>query len=149
MASDQERVLVAPCGIYCGACRRYKASTDKALRKQIAEQTGVPVEEVYVCAGCWPMQGRVKMSGAEPTCETYACAVENKKVEFCYQCDDFPCLKLAPCLDWAPRSPHNTKIYSLLLLQKLGIDALVEKYPTILKQYRQGKKPKLGGDIQL
>jgi hypothetical protein len=149
MASDQERALIAPCGIYCGACRRYLAGTDKALREQIAEERGVPVEEVYVCAGCRPMRGRVKMAGGEPACDTYACAVNDKKVEFCYQCQDFPCPKLAPCLDLAERSPHNTKMYSLMLLQKLGIDALIEKYPSILKQYRQGKKPKLGGEIQL
>jgi hypothetical protein len=149
MASDQERALIAPCGIYCGACRRYLAGTDKALREQIAEERGVPVEEVYVCAGCRPMRGRVKMAGGEPACDTYACAVDDKKVEFCYQCQDFPCQKLAPCLDLAERSPHNTKMYSLMLLQKLGIDALIEKYPGILKQYRQGKKPKLGGEIQL
>jgi hypothetical protein len=149
MASDQERALIAPCGIYCGACRRYQARTDKALREQIAEQKGVPVEEIYVCAGCRPMRGRVKMAGGEPVCDTYACAVDDKKLEFCYQCDEFPCLKLAPCLDWAQVSPHNTKMFSLILLKKLGIDALIEKYPDILRKYRQGKKPKLGGDIQL
>jgi hypothetical protein len=149
MASDQERALIAPCGIYCGACRRYQARTDKALREQIAEQKGVPVEEIYVCAGCRPMRGRVKMAGGEPVCDTYACAVDDKKLEFCYQCDEFPCLKLAPCLDWTQVSPHNTKMFSLILLKKLGIDALIEKYPDILRKYRQGKKPKLGGDIQL
>jgi len=149
MASDQERALIAPCGIYCGACRRYQARTDKALREQIAEQKGVPVEEVFVCAGCRPLRGRVKMAGGEPVCDTYACAVDDKKLEFCYQCQDFPCLKLAPCLDRAQVSPHNTKMFSLSWLQKYGVDALIEKYPGLLKQYRQGKKPKLGGDIQL
>jgi len=149
MASDEERVLIAPCGIYCGSCRRYQAHTDKNLRKQIAEEKGIPVEEVFVCAGCRPMGGRVKMAGGEPVCETYACAVNDKKVEFCYQCEDFPCSKLAPCVDHAQDSLHNTKVYSLIWLQKSGIDALIEKYPNILRQYRQGKKPKIGGDIQL
>jgi hypothetical protein len=149
MANDKERELVAPCGIYCGACRRYLARTDKALRKQIAEEKGTSVEEVYVCAGCRAMRGRVKMAGGEPVCETYACAINDNKVEFCYQCDEFPCQKLAPCLDGAQKSPHNTKIYSLLLLEKLGVDALIEQYPDVLKKYRQGKKPKFGGDIKL
>jgi hypothetical protein len=149
MPSDEERELVAPCGIYCGACRRYLARTDRALREQIAKERGTPLEEVYVCAGCRPMRGRVKMAGGEPACDTYACAINDKKVEFCYQCDEFPCLKLAPCLDGAQRSPHNTKVYSLLLLQKSGADALIEQYPDILRRYRQGKKPRFGGDIQL
>jgi len=149
MASDEERALIAPCGIHCASCRRYQARTDKALRKQIAEQKGVPVEEIFVCAGCRLMWGWVKMSGGEPVCDTYACAVNDKKVEFCYECEGFPCLKLAPCADRAQENPHNTKVYSLIWLQKLGIDAWLEKYPSILRQYRQGKKPKTGSDIQL
>lgn len=148
MASDEERTLIAPCGVYCGLCRRYQARTDKTLRKQIAEQRGVPVEELYVCAGCQPMRGRVKISGGEPVCETYACAV-NKKLEFCYECADFPCSKLAPCADRANETPHNIKVYSLLLLQRLGIDAWLKRYPTLLRQYRQGKKTKPGSVIQL
>jgi outer membrane PBP1 activator LpoA protein len=96
------------------------------------------------------MGGRVKMAGGEPVCDTYACAVNDKKVEFCYQCEDFPCLKLAPCADRAQETPHhNNKVYSLVRLQKLGIDAWLEKYPNMLRQYREGKKPKIGGDIQL
>ena len=149
MASDEERALIAPCGLYCGSCRLYQARTDKTLRKQIAERKGIPVEELFVCAGCRPMRGRVKMSGGEPVCDTYACAVNDKQVEFCYECDDFPCLKLAPCADRAQEIPHNTKIYNLLWLQKLGIDAWLGKYSSLLRQYRQGKKPKSGGDIQL
>jgi len=149
MASDEERALISPCGLYCGLCRRYQARTDETLRKQIAEQRGVPVEELYVCAGCRPLRGRVKISGGEPVCETYACAVNEKKVEFCYQCADFPCLKLAPCADRANETPHNNKVYNLVLLAKLGIDAWLERYPTLLRQYRQGKKTKAGSDIQL
>ena len=79
----------------------------------------------------------------------YACAVNDKKLGFCYECEDFPCLKLAPCADRAQETPHNIKVYSLIWLQKLGIDAWFEKYPNILRQYRQGKKLKTGGDIQL
>ena len=148
MSSEEERTLIAPCGLYCGGCRRYQARTDKALRKQIAEQQGVPVEEVFVCAGCRPMRGRVRIAGGEPVCDTYACAL-NKKVEFCYQCEDFPCLKLAPCADRAREIPHNTKVYNLILLQKLGIDAWLDRYESLLRQYRKGKKPRPGGDIQL
>jgi hypothetical protein len=149
MASDEERALISPCGLYCGLCRRYQARTDETLRKQIAEQRGVPVEELYVCAGCRPLRGKVKISGGEPICETYACAVNDKKVEFCYQCEDFPCLKLAPCADRAQQTPHNNKVYDLVLLAKLGIDAWLKRYPTLLRQYRQGKKTKAGSDIQL
>ncbi len=149
MANDEKRTLISPCGLYCGDCRRYRARTDKTLLKKIAEKYDIPVEEVFVCAGCRPMRGRVKIAGGEPVCDTYACATDNKKVEFCYQCEDFPCLKLAPCADRAQETPHNTKVYNLLCLQKLGVNAWLENYPRLLKQYQQGKKPKTGSDVQL
>ncbi len=149
MASDEERALIAPCGIYCGNCPLYEARTNETLRTKIAERQGIPVEKVFLCAGCRPSKGGVQASGGEPVCDTYACAVNDKKVEFCYECEDFPCLKLAPCADRAQEIPHNTKVYNLILLHKLGIDAWLEKYRSRLKQYRQGKKPKSGGDIQL
>ena len=149
MASDEERALITPCGLYCGICPLYLARTDEALRKRIAEGQGIAVEEVFVCDGCRPLGGKIPMAGGELVCDTYACAVDDKKIEFCYECADFPCLKLAPCADRAQELPHNTKVYNLLLLQKDGIDAWIEKYPSLTKQYRRGKKPKPGGDIQL
>lgn len=148
MAGDEERALISPCGLYCGACPLYLARTNDGLRKRIAEGQGIPVEQVVLCAGCRPMQGRIPVVG-ESVCATYTCAIDNKKAEFCYECQDFPCLKLAPCADRAGEIPHNTKVYHLLLLQKEGIDAFIKKYPDLMRQYRRGTKPKPGGDIQI
>jgi hypothetical protein len=142
-------MLIAPCGIYCGSCPLYRARTDETLRNKIAERQGLPVEKVLVCAGCRLAKGNVKVAGGTPICDTYACAVNDKKVEFCYQCEDFPCLKLAPCADRAQVIPHNTKVYNLVLLQKLGVDAWLDRYESSLRQYLQGKKPRPGGEIQL
>ena len=88
------------------------------------------------------------MAGGDPVCDTYACALE-KNVEFCYECDEFPCLKLAPCADRAQELPHNTKIYHLILLEKLGVDSYIQQYPGMLRQYLRGKRPKPGGEIQV
>jgi len=149
MASDKERMLIAPCGIYCGNCVLYRAHTDQALREKIAQRLGIPAKKVPVCIGCRPAKGNIKVAEGTPICDTYACAVNNKRVEFCYQCEDFPCLKLAPCADRAQEIPHNTKVYSLVLLQKLGVDAWLEGYETLLRRYFRGKKPQPGGAIQL
>lgn len=108
----------------------------------------VPVEKLFLCPGCRALKGEIPMAGGQPICATYACAVNDRKVEFCYQCADFPCPKLAPCADRAAEIPHNTKIYHLVLLQKLGVDAWLEKYPAMMKQYQRGKKPKPGDSIQ-
>jgi len=125
------------------------ARTDEVLRKRIAEGQGITIEEVYLCLGCRPAQGRIPGVGEGPVCDTYACAVDDKKVEFCYECDGFPCLKLAPCADRAQEIPHNTKVYQLVLLQKEGIDTWLQGYPGRIRNYRRGKKPRPGGDIQL
>ena len=149
MASDEDRALITPCGLYCGSCPLYIARTDETLRTKIAERQGILVEKVLVCAGCRPLQGLIPVFGLGAVCETYACAVDDKKVEFCYECEDFPCLKLAPCADRAQEIPHNSKVYNLIWLQKEGIDTWLERYPNLMRQYLRGKKPKAGGAIQL
>ena len=149
MATQEERELISPCGLNCGVCPLYIARTDETLRKRIAEGQGIPVENVFVCAGCRPAQGRIPGVGSGPVCDTYSCAVDNKGVEFCYECDDFPCLKLAPCADRAQEIPHNTKVYQLVMLQKEGIDNWLQRYTDRIRNYRRGKKPRPGGDIEL
>jgi hypothetical protein len=92
------------------------------------------------------MKGRMAGIG-EPVCSTYACTV-SQNVEFCYECADFPCLKLAPCADRAGEIPHNTKIYNLLIIKKDGVDAFTQNYRTRIRQYLRGKKPRPGGEIE-
>jgi hypothetical protein len=125
------------------------AKTDESLRQRIAEGQGIPVEQVFVCAGCRPMQGRIPGVGSGPVCDTYACSVDSKNIEFCYECGDSPCLKLAPCADRAQQLPHNTKVYQLVLLQKEGIDSWLQKYPDRIRNYRRGKKTRPGGDVEI
>ena len=146
MATEEGRALIAPCGLYCGVCALFKARIDKEFRVKLAQERGIPVEELFLCAGCRPMRGRVKAAGGQPICDTYAC-VQSKGVEFCYQCNEFPCLKLAPCADKADK-PHNSKVYNLVLLQKLGIDEWLKLKERLLRQYRYGKKPTTGGELE-
>jgi hypothetical protein len=147
MADAELIELITPCGLYCGVCPLYKARTDEALRGKIAGAMGIPVESVFLCPGCRPLKGECPQAGGDPVCETYACA-ERKGVRYCYECADFPCLKLAPCADRARELPHNAKVYHLLLLEKMGADAFLEQYPVLTKQYLSGKKPRPGGEVQ-
>jgi len=146
MAAEEERALIAPCGLYCGTCALFKARKDREFRARLAEERGIPVEELFLCAGCRPMRGQVKAAGGQPVCDTYAC-IEGKGLDFCYQCHDFPCLKLAPCIDKHDK-PHNTKVYNLVLLQKLGIEEWLKRKERLLAQYRYGKKLTTGGDLE-
>ena len=148
MATDEIRALIAPCGAYCGRCPLYLARTDQSLRQKMAERQDIPVEKVIVCAGCRQLRGKVKVAGGDPICHTYACAVDQRGLEFCYECDDFPCENLHPCADRTREIPHNLKVYNLLRLQKEGIDTWLEHYPERIKRFYQGKKSKPGGAIE-
>jgi len=139
------KTLISPCGLYCSACPVFLARTDASLRQRLAEARGVTPDKVFVCAGCKPMQGRV--FSAPEACPTWVCAT-GRKVEFCYECPDFPCLKLAPCADRAQELPHNTKVYNLVLLQKEGAEVFAGRYRDRIRQYLRGKKPHTGGEIQ-
>jgi len=145
--TDKERTMIAPCGLYCGDCPLYLATIDPEMKRKIATARGVSEDKLVLCAGCRPLKGKIPVVG-ENVCSTYACIV-SKGLEFCYECAEFPCLRLAPCADRAAELPHNTKIYNLLLLKKEGTETFVKNYRTRLNNYRRGRKPKPGGEIQL
>ena len=139
--------LVAPCGLYCGGCPIFRASSDSALAEKLAQTLSIPPEKVN-CLGCRGEKGHIRMMG-EPVCPTYQCCIEQKGLQFCYQCDDFPCLKLAPCADKAQTLPHNTKVYNLVLLQKLGSEKWLQRAQQLWNQYFRGKKERGGDELKV
>jgi len=124
----KKNLLEAPCGIHCGLCPLHLAITDEALRKRLAERLNMPPDKV-VCPGCRAVDGFCPVIPEQ--CATWLC-VKKKGVEFCCECADFPCVKLAPCADKAPLRPHNIKVYSLTLRKTKGAyewsKAIVEIY---------------------
>ena len=136
--------LAAPCGLFCGACMVLKASEDRELAEKLAPRLGRPVELVR-CRGCRAEQG--KIMGQTP-CATYQC-VTAKGYSFCYECPDFPCLKLAPTSYRADVWPHNQKVYNLVLIQKMGVKKWVEEAANIYRRYYRGKKDRGGSDLKL
>lgn len=139
--------LVAPCGLYCGTCPVLKASNDSVLAQKLAQTMGIPAEQVN-CLGCRAEKGHIKVMG-EPACPTYQCCIQQKGLQFCYQCEDFPCLKLAPCADKAQMLPHNTKVYNLVLLQKLGVEDWLDGAQQGWRQYFRSKKERGGDELRL
>lgn len=131
-----DRELIAPCGIHCEPCPLYRARTDEKLRKSLAERMGVPAEYVR-CDGCRPTKGS-PMPLRGKVCPTYSCP-EEKGIAFCHECSDFPCRLLHPVLDRAEVLPHNTKLMSLLVMKRDGIERWAEQYPTLQKRYFEGK----------
>ena len=111
----------APCGVHCKSC----------LGKKI-----------YNCKGCRLLQGKIKDF---PLCKTYQCVTE-KGYSFCYECDDFPCEKLQPTVNFEIFLPHNSKIYNLLMIKKLGIFKWNEICEEKIRLYYRGRKVRYGGD---
>ena len=139
--------FVAPCGLFCDSCPVFRASSDDALAQRIAQTLDIPPEQVN-CLGCRVVKGHTKIMG-EPVCPTYHCCIEQKRLQFCYQCGDFPCLKLAPCADKANMMPHNSKVYNLVLLQKLGVEKCQNMAPQLWRQYFNGKKERGGDELKV
>ena len=141
--------LLTPCGYCCLSCPSYEESTctDEVAFQKEAARANLTVEEVRgSCAGCRPKQG---MPFGDVLCQTFDCCVNKKSLDFCYQCEDFPCPKLAPISERAEVRRHNTKIYNLLMLKKLGLDEYIRESGELSLQWVRGRTPIPGGDVQV
>ena len=134
---SEEIELIAPCGLYCGSCYIYQAGFDKDLAEIVAKDRGYAVEDVR-CVGCRGTNGRGWPEVGQPVCETYECCVNRKNLQFCSQCDEFPCLKLAPCRNSPP--PHNMKVYNLVMIKKMGAENWVKEAGETYTRYFRKKK---------
>ena len=104
---------ISVCGIACEKCPR--------MQKGICPNGN---------EGCTP-----KLTGP---CKIKHCAVE-KKVRYCFECDEFPCSKLAPAADKADILPHNTKLFNLCMIKKIGLEDFIKKSLEIKQTYYKGK----------
>ena len=128
--------MTAPCGLSCFNCVVYQANENEGLRKMISKKLGIPVEKA-VCRGCRHEDGNCPILPTE--CSVYPC-VEEKGLTFCFECADFPCDKLHPYVDMAERLPHNTKVFNLCLIKKMGLESWAkDKANSVNETYFKGK----------
>ncbi len=89
--------LVAPCGLYCGACPMYIAtqSKDEEKIKALMKQFGrgnMPMEDI-LCDGCI---GSGRLASFCRKCEIVACASKKAaKSKLCSDCAEFACDRIA------------------------------------------------------
>ena len=119
------REMTAPCGLDCFNCPMYLAKDNPDLQEKIAATIGLPPEKAY-CDGCRPQGGAIANLGRTEPCNAYRCA-EERGVEFCCDCDAFPCDHLHPYADKAFQVPHNTKVFNLCLIKKMGLEKWAEE----------------------
>jgi hypothetical protein len=132
---DNEK-LTAPCGLACFLCELYEDNLTDELSELLQAKLGVTKEEA-ACKGCRQQNG--KHFHLPEGCATLDC-VKAKGVELCSDCEEFPCLLLAPVADKAAQYPHNMKLYNLCRIRKVGLDHWIEKEAgQIRKKYFTGK----------
>ncbi len=138
MNAQELKSLTAICGIDCFNCEFFHTNIDAffagmpADRRAGFEARGMTIDKAR-CQGC-------RVSGCpvlDGKCETLACARE-RKVEFCYDCRDFPCAKLQPLVQNAAHFPHNLKVYNLCAIKNRGIEAWAAESQEIRRRYFTG-----------
>jgi len=129
--------LTAPCGKDCFNCPLYIGEENKENRENFFRSRNIPSEK-FQCKGCRANNGYCEgltILGIHPECKTYEC-VQQKNVEFCYECDEFPCFRLQPLADRSDRVPHALKIFNLCMIQKMGVEKwAVEHSKRIFAEY--------------
>jgi hypothetical protein len=112
------------------------ANEDPEIQAMVSEELGIPLEQA-VCRGCRNENGKCAVIPME--CSVYPCA-EKKGVQFCCDCSDFPCDHLHPYADQATKLPHNTKVFNLCLIKKMGIESWAKnKAKSVKDVYFSGK----------
>ena len=120
--------MTAPCGLPCFNCQFYLANHDDEVRahvERLLTLNGVPLD-VMLCRGRRNQKGVLESHklffNRSGPCPAYECST-GKGIDFCYECTDFPCDHLHPHADRATVVPHNTKVFNLCLIRRMGLEA--------------------------
>ncbi|CCK81324.1 DUF3795 domain-containing protein [Desulfobacula toluolica] len=96
----------------------------RAVVEKMSEEYNVPVE-IMLCKGCRNHDGKIPLQkyifGDSHSCAAYECS-KNKGLDFCGDCNEFPCDNLHPYADRATELPHNMKVFNLCLINKMGLE---------------------------
>jgi predicted amidophosphoribosyltransferase len=109
------------CGLNCGACPvgLVNESGDSSLLAKMAEDWGRKPGEI-ICGGC-----KSDVTAAFCSrCRMRLCAMQ-KRLEFCFECPDYPCEKLTAFRN--DDAPHHSAIFrNLGEIRDLGVEAWLE-----------------------
>jgi len=124
MSSNKD--LVSTCGLYCGACGIYLATQENYGEKIL--QYAVVLNQTFeqtLCDGCGAKRKSLHCS---KVCTFIDCKLRNG-VNFCTDCNEFPCLAL---IDFKSKTPHRAEIIdSQYRMREIGI----EKWLIEMKDY--------------
>ncbi len=120
---EDERNLVAPCGMNCGLCTAYLA-----YARNIPKQRGI-----QYCMGC-------RIRNKNCAFIKKACPQKvGKDINYCFECPQMPCPHLKT-LDARYRRDYNTSlIKNLEFMKEHGVDAFIKT------QHEEHRCSKCGG----
>lgn len=118
--------LIAPCGMNSAICSHHLALEHDVKGKGI---------RMPYCTGCRPRDKNCAF--LKKRCELLV----NKRVEYCYECNDFPCQNLKRIDKRYRRDYHMSMIENLEYIKKHGITQF------LVKEYEKWKCPECGGVI--
>lgn len=124
--------FAAVCGLFCPGCSLYIATTEDDTERlaRIAAMFGVSEEEVR-CLGC-----RSEVKGPYcKMCKMVTCSDE-RGVEFCAQCSDYPCEII---VEFQAAMPHRADLFrSGERIRGIGFEAWLKE------TYREYRCPQCG-----
>jgi len=125
----------------------YIANEDIKLRADISERLNISLEAAR-CKGCRNEGGAISSLGDSKPCAVFGCT-SKRGIAYCYECTDFPCDHLHPYADKASVRQHNTKLFNLCLIKKMGVDEWARsKALNVKKTYFNGKLRVHGSDSE-
>lgn len=92
---SEQNQMIAVCGLQCHKCDILEATNNPRIAQEIADwfkkerNEDVKVENIR-CMGC---KGD-RAGHWSPDCWILQCCVDKWGLDFCHQCDDFPCDRL-------------------------------------------------------
>lgn len=107
-----EEDLIAPCGMNCGVCVSYQALKNDLKHKGFSKQ---------YCPGCLP-RGK-HCSFLNRHCERLGKGL----VRFCYECGDFPCVRLKALDKRYRESYHMSMIENLEFVKEQGMEKFLAR----------------------
>lgn len=138
------RELTAPCGLDCFNCKVYSENITPATQSRLSRMLSID-EESVPCSGCRAERGS-RLNFSE--CATFNC-VSQKGIEFCFECDQFPCVRMQPIADGLRWYPHNLKLYNLCRIQRVGVENWIKDEAAVNRfNYLHGKLVAGMGEIQ-
>jgi len=115
-----DKKLVAVCGLFCPACGIFIAQRGRLEeRKRMAEDLQVPVKDLQ-CDGC---RAEKRFAYCE-TCTMQACA-EEKGLDFCAECEEYPC---RPLKEFQAAMPHRIELWEAQIrIKEVGYEKWFEE----------------------